>query len=127
MMIGQMLGHYRIVEKIGEGGMGAVYRAHDEQLQREVALKLLTVHIASHSQRWARILSEARSASALNHPGITTIYEVGEEGEHLFIVMELVPGRSLREVLRAGAIETRAVVRLTAQMSEALAAAQPMA
>ena len=122
-MIGQTISHYRILEKLGGGGMGVVYRAHDERLQREVALKLLTVHIASHSQRWARILSEARSASALNHPGITTIYEVGEEGEHLFIVMELVPGRSLREMLRAGAIETRALVRLAAQMSEALAAA----
>jgi len=122
-MIGQTISHYRILEKLGGGGMGVVYRAHDERLQREVALKLLTVHIASHSQRWARILSEARSASALNHPGITTIYEVGEEGELLFIVMELVPGRSLREMLRAGAIETRALVRLAAQMSEALAAA----
>jgi serine/threonine protein kinase/predicted Zn-dependent protease len=122
-LIGQTIAHYHILEKLGGGGMGVVYRAHDERLQRKVALKLLTVHIASHSERWARILSEARAASALNHPGITTIYEVGEEGEHIFIVMELVPGQSLREVLRTGAMETRALVRLAAQMSEALAVA----
>lgn len=122
-LIGKTISHYHILEKVGAGGMGVVYRAHDERLQRKVALKLLTVHFASHSEQWARVLSEGRAASALNHPGITTIYEVGEESDQIFIVMELVDGKSLREVLRAGPIETGALVRLAAQMSEALAAA----
>ena len=72
-MIGQTLGHYRIREKIGAGGMGIVYRAHDERLRRDVALKLLPEEIAGHADRRARIMTEARAASALNHPGITTI------------------------------------------------------
>lgn len=122
-MIGQTLGHYRITEKIGAGGMGIVYRAHDERLRREVALKLLPEQIAGHADRRARIMTEARAASALNHPGITTIYEVGEEGEQLFIVMELVTGRTLRAMLADGPAEPRALARVGAQVAEALAAA----
>jgi eukaryotic-like serine/threonine-protein kinase len=95
-LIGKTINQYRILEQIGAGGMGVVYRAHDDRLQRDVALKLLTVDVASHAEQRARILSEARAASALNHPGITTIYEVGEEGEQLFIAMELVQGKLLR-------------------------------
>src|SRR5277367_1883936 len=114
-LIGQRVSHYRIMDKLGAGGMGVVYRAHDERLHRTVAVKLLSSDIADHSEQLARILSEARAASALNHPGITTVYEVGEEGEHIFIVMELINGRSLREILREGAIETRSMVRLAAQ------------
>lgn len=122
-MVGQTLGNYRIVEEIGKGGMGVVYRAYDERLRRNVALKLLPEEIASHADRRTRILAEARAASALNHPGITTIYEVGEEGEQLFIVMELVTGRTLRAMLADGPAEPRTLARVGAQVAEALAAA----
>jgi serine/threonine protein kinase/Tfp pilus assembly protein PilF len=125
-LIGKTIGHYHILEELGAGGMGAVYRARDHLLRRDVALKVLTVD-ASHAENRARILSEARAASALNHPGITTIYEVGEDGEQLFIVMELVQGKSLREVLCAGPVETPVLVRLATQISEALAIAHAQA
>lgn len=122
-MIGQTISHYRIEGELGRGGMGIVYRARDEQLQRTVALKLLPKEFASHTDRRARILAEARAAAALNHPGITTIYEVGEQGEHVFIAMELVAGRSLRELIRRGEIDLREQARLGAHLAEALAAA----
>lgn len=122
-MLPRRVSHYLIKEKVGSGGMGLVYRAYDEILRRDVALKLLPDKIVSHSERWSRILAEARAASALNHPGITTIYEVGEDHEHLFIVMELVFGKSLREMLLTGAIEQRALVRIVIQIAEALTAA----
>src|SRR5436305_603727 len=83
-LIGKTMGHYHILEQLGAGGMGAVYRARDHRLRRDVALKVLTVDVASDAEQRARILSEARAASALNHPAITTIYEVGEDGEQLF-------------------------------------------
>jgi serine/threonine protein kinase len=122
-MIGKTISHYKIEAELGHGGMGVVYRAHDQRLRRKVALKLLPEAIGSHAERRARVLAEARSASALNHPGITTIYEVGEHDEQVFIVMELVPGRPLRAVIAEGALEPKAVVRLGAQVAEALAAA----
>ena len=122
-LVGKTVGNYQVLGQIGAGGMGAVYRAHDDRLRRDVALKILTVDAANHAEQRSRILSEARAASALNHPGITTVYEVGEDGEQVFIVMELVQGQSLRELLSAGAVETRRLVRLAAQISEALATA----
>ncbi len=122
-MVGHKLAHYRILEKIGSGGMGQVYRAQDELLRRTVAIKILPDEIASHAERRARILAEARAAAALNHPSITTIYEVGEEGDQIFIVMELVSGKTIRAVLSEGPSDPRAVIRLGAQVAEALAAA----
>ncbi len=122
-MIGKTLGHYRVIEKIGAGGMGEVYRARDERLQRDVALKLLPQELAGHADRRTRVLAEARAASALNHPGITTIYEVGEEGDLVFIVMELVSGKTLRALLVEGISEPRALARLGAQVAEVLAVA----
>ena len=92
-MIGQMLDHYRILERIGAGGMGEVYRAHDEHLDRDVALKLLPAQSLGDSGARARLLREARAAAALNHPHICTIHEVGESGGHAYIAMELVEGR----------------------------------
>jgi serine/threonine protein kinase len=91
-MIGTTIAHYRIEAELGRRGMGVVYRAHDERLHRKVALKVLPEQIASHTERRARILAEARSGAALKHPGIATICEVAEEEEQLFIVMELVSG-----------------------------------
>ncbi len=122
-MISEKLAHYRILDKIGAGGMGEVYRAQDERLRRIVAIKILPGEIASHAERRARILAEARAAAALNHPSITTIYEVGEEGDQVFIVMELVSGKTLRVFLSEGTAEPRAILRLGAQVAEALAAA----
>jgi eukaryotic-like serine/threonine-protein kinase len=122
-VIGTTISHYRIDTQLGKGGMGVVYRAHDQRLRRDVALKLLPAALAGHDDRRARLLAEARAASALNHPGITTIYEVGEDGEHVFIVMELVVGETLRAVISEGPMETRALARLGAQIAEALAAA----
>ncbi|HEV2493795.1 MAG TPA: protein kinase [Terriglobia bacterium] len=122
-MIGTTISHYRIDTQLGKGGMGVVYRAHDQRLRRDVALKLLPAGLAGHDDRRARLLAEARAASALNHPGITTIYEVGEDGEHVFIVMELVAGETLRAAVSEGPMETRALARLGAQVAEALAAA----
>ena len=103
--------------------MGVVYRARDQRLERDVALKLLAADISRREESRARLLAEARAASALNHPSITTVYEVGEEGEHLFIVMELVAGQTLRSMIGAGPVEARALIRLGAQVAEALAAA----
>ncbi|MGH9747114.1 MAG: protein kinase domain-containing protein [Candidatus Acidiferrales bacterium] len=123
-MIGQKLSHYLITTELGRGGMGVVYRAHDQLLKRDVALKLVREDVVQQSDRRARILAEARAASALNHPGITTIYDVVEAGEHLFIVMELVEGRTLRQRLTSsGPSEARELVRLGAQIAEALDAA----
>jgi non-specific serine/threonine protein kinase len=123
-MIGQRICHYRIDAELGRGGMGVVYRAHDERLQRKVALKILLGEIANQAERRARVLSEARAAAALNHPGVITIYEVGEEGDQAFIVMELLTGRSLQARLGAeGRMEPRTLALLGAQVAEALAAA----
>lgn len=123
-MIGQTLSHYLIASELGRGGMGVVYRAHDQLLNRDVALKLVREDVISQSERRARILAEARAASALNHPGITTIYDVGETADHLFIVMELVLGQTLRDRLSSiGSIEPLALTQLGAQIADALHAA----
>ena len=122
-MIGQTISHYRIEAELGKGGMGIVYRAHDERLRRDVALKLLSGSMTDHGERRSRILAEARAVSRLNHPGITTVYEVGDEGGQLFIVMELVAGSTLREEIMKGRMEPRVLVRLAIQMAEAIDAA----
>src|SRR3990172_13286233 len=94
-MIGQTLGHYRIVSRIGAGGMGVVYRAHDERLQRDVAIKVLPAGKTEDKSGHSRLLHEARTASSLNHPNVCTIHEVGEAFGELYIVMELVEGQPL--------------------------------
>ena len=122
-MIGQTISHYRIDAELGKGGMGVVYRAHDQRLRRDVALKVLSGAITDHGERRTRVLAEARAASALNHPGITTVYEVGEEGEQIFIVMELVTGSTLRREISKGRIDPKTLVRFAVQVAEALDAA----
>jgi TolB-like protein/tRNA A-37 threonylcarbamoyl transferase component Bud32/Tfp pilus assembly protein PilF len=123
-MIGQTISHYHVLETLGGGGMGVVYRAHDDLLKRDVALKLLREDVAGQSERRARILAEARAASALNHSNIVTIYEVGEFEGQLFIVMELVEGETLRRRLgSSGPVETLMLARIGAQITEALEAA----
>jgi serine/threonine-protein kinase len=119
-MIGQTLGHYRVLQKLGEGGMGVVYRAHDEQLDREVAIKVLPASGFHDAQARARLLREARSAAALNHPNICTVYEVGEAEGQAYIAMELVPGQPLSAKLAGGSLPPAEVLRYGLQLADAL-------
>src|ERR1700736_3580621 len=97
--LGTRLGSYEILARLGAGGMGEVYRARDTRLGREVALKALPAELCADPNRLSRFETEARSASALNHPNIVTIHEIGQEAATPFIVMELVDGKTLRELL----------------------------
>jgi serine/threonine protein kinase len=98
-MIDQLLGHYRIISKLGEGGMGAVYRARDEVLHREVAIKVVARGAGLDQSSREFLLHEARASSALSHPNICTVHEIGEFNGELYIVMELVEGRSLASMI----------------------------
>ncbi len=120
---GTRLGQYEIVDRLGAGGMGEVYRARDTRLGRDVALKALSGELSMDPQRLSRFEVEARSASALNHPSIVTIHEIGQEAGAPFIVMELVDGKTLRELLYAGPLPLRRTVALAAQLADALARA----
>jgi serine/threonine-protein kinase len=119
-MIGDMLGHYRIVEKIGAGGMGEVYRATDTRLGRDVALKVLPASIVDDKTAQARLLEEARTASALNHPHICTIFEVGEADGLAYIAMEFVEGRPLSKAIPRDGLPAEMVVRYGTQIADAL-------
>ena len=122
-MIGETLGQYRIEARLGEGGMGVVYRARDERLQRTVAIKLVGSGTAGSStpEDRSRLLDEARAASHLNHPHICTVYEVGDAGGRVFIAMEYVDGRPLSEMLPLNGLPVEAVLRYGAQIAGALA------
>ena len=120
--VGTKIGHYLIDAELGRGGMGVVYRAKDLRLERTVALKLLSEERARQSEQRHMILAEARAAAALNHPAVTTIYEVGEHEDCLFIAMELVAGRTMRALLHEGAFEPRRLIRVASQIAEALEA-----
>ena len=119
-MIGQTISHYRIKAKLGEGGMGAVYRAEDLKLGREVALKFLPDALAPDAQARDRLLKEARLASRLNHPHIATIYEVNDSEGTTFLAMELVEGETLKQVLRRGALEPTQLLEIARQIGEGL-------
>ena len=119
---GTRLGPYRILEKLGEGGMGVVYRAEDTRLHRTVAIKVLSSRLST-PDRLERFEQEARAASALNHPNILTIHDVGREGETAYFAMEWVDGQTLRNMLRSGTIPVRKSIELAQQIAEGLAKA----
>jgi serine/threonine-protein kinase len=122
-MIGTSLGHYRVVEKIGAGGMGDVYRATDTKLGRDVAIKILSGAFADAPERLARFEREARLLAALNHPNIATLHGFEKDGDTQFLVMELVSGSTLAERIASGAIPLREAIPLFRQIAEALEAA----
>jgi len=121
--IGRTLGHYRIVEKIGEGGMGEVYRAHDERLDRAVAIKVLPEAVAGDSDRLRRFESEAKAVAHLDHPNILSIHDFGTEDGVAYAVMELLEGESLRELISKGSITTGKAVDYAKAIADGLAAA----
>src|SRR5690348_1855222 len=122
-MIGQTLGHYRIIEKIGAGGMGEVYRAHDEHLERDVALKVVATGTLADESARKQFRKEALALSKLNHPNIATVFDFDTQDGVDFLAMELVPGEALNQRLKAGALKEKEVVSLGTQLSEGLAAA----
>jgi Tol biopolymer transport system component len=122
-MIGQVLGHYRILEKIGEGGMGEVFRARDDRLSRDVALKIIRPAAYSDPDRLRRFEQEAQAAAALNHPNIVAIYDVGFHEGHPYIVSELLEGKTLRERLQEGTVPIRQAADFALQVAHGLMAA----
>ena len=118
-MIGQTVSHYRIVEKLGQGGMGVVYRAEDLKLKRSVALKFLTGELASREAR-ARFLREAQAAASLDHPHICTVHEIGEHEDNAFMVMALVEGGDLRGRIESGPLPMTEALDLAIEVAEGL-------
>jgi predicted ATPase len=123
LLAGTHLGPYQIETLLGAGGMGEVYRARDARLGRSVAIKILPVEFSADNERLRRFEHEARSASALNHPNIVTIYDLGQHGSTHYIAMELIEGKTLRELLVSGSLPIRRVIEIGAQVAEGLAKA----
>jgi Tol biopolymer transport system component len=120
-MIGQSLGHFRILSRLGSGGMGVVYRAHDEKLQRTIAIKVVGKDSGTPAADRAQIIEEARAASGLSHPHICTVYETGDIDGQAYIAMEYVEGRPLSEMIPPGGLPIDAVIRYGVQIADALA------
>jgi serine/threonine protein kinase len=120
---GQSLLHYRISDKLGEGGMGEVYLARDTTLDREVAIKVLPAAFATDDTRLGRFQREARLLASLNHPNIAAVYGLHEDGGHRFLAMELVTGENLAQKMERGRIPVNEAVAIAGQIAEALAAA----
>src|SRR5436190_15552937 len=119
----ESIAHYRIMEPIGAGGMGAVYKAYDKKLQRIVALKVLPPEYVSQQDRRRRFFQEARAASALNHPHILTVYEVGEDNGTPYIAMEFVEGETLRQKIKSRSLQLNDVLGIAIQSAGGLAQA----
>lgn len=122
-MIGQTISHYKIIEKLGEGGMGIVYKAHDQELDRFVALKFLPNYLTSDATEKERFYHEARAASALNHPNVTTIYEIKEFEDRLYLAMEFIEGKTLKRLLEQDPPSIKKVLDIAIQVCEGLSAA----
>src|SRR5437879_5989211 len=122
-MIGQTISHYKILEKLGEGGMGIVYKARDTELDRFVALKFLPPYLASDSVEKERFYHEARAASALNHPNITTIFEIKEFENQLYLAMELVEGKTLKRLIEQETLSMKRILDIAIQTCDGLTAA----
>jgi len=119
-MIGETISHYRIIEKLGRGGMGEVYLAEDKRLGRKVAIKFLPAEVATNDSARQRLLREAQTAATLDHPNICAIYEVGQEGAYSFIVLQYIEGETLAARIKRQLPELREALAIAAQVVDAL-------
>src|ERR1700680_1896766 len=119
-MVGEIISHYRIIGKLGVGGMGEVYLAEEQRLGRKVAIKFVPPEVATNEDAKQRLLREAKTAATLDHPNICAIYEVGEEGGHSFIVLQYIEGETLAATLKRQLPDLREALAIAAQVADAL-------